>query len=184
VSTTSTLITLVVVAGAGAAAFAFVKARLAATGVQAKFKAKPLMTANEMDFLARLEGAAPELRFCPQVAMGALMDPAVSRGDRKAYYRLRGMFSQKIVDFVAQRRSDGKIVAVIELDDRTHDAEKDARRDEMLTSAGYRIVRWNSKSKPAAAAIRETLMPAPPQPPATPHRASSTAGASTPAAAS
>lgn len=182
-STMSNLITLVVIAGAGAAALAFVKAKLASAGVHAKFKAKPLMTANEMEFLGRLEGAAPELRFCPQVAMGALMDPAVSRGDRKAYYRLRGMFSQKIVDFVAQRRSDGTIVAVIELDDRTHDAEKDARRDEMLASAGYRIVRWNSKSKPGAAAIRETLMPPPPPLPATPHRASSTAGASTPEAA-
>ena len=49
----------------------------------------------------------------PQVAMGALLDPAVPRSDRKAYYRLRGMFSQKIVDFVAQRKTDGQIVAVI-----------------------------------------------------------------------
>jgi very-short-patch-repair endonuclease len=46
------------------------------------------------------------------------------------------MFSQKIVDFVAQRRSDGSIVAIIELDDRTHGSEKDAPRDEMLKSAG------------------------------------------------
>ena len=72
------------------------------------------------------------------------------------------MFSQKIVDFVAQQRSDGAIVAVIELDDRSHDGEKDARRDEMLKSAGYRIVRWNSRSKPDAHAIRETLLPPPP----------------------
>lgn len=84
-STTSNLIGLVVIAAAGAAALAFLKAKLASAGVQAKFKAKPLLTANEMEFLATLEGAAPELRFCPQVAMGALMDPAVSRADRKAY---------------------------------------------------------------------------------------------------
>ncbi|MEJ8839341.1 DUF2726 domain-containing protein [Ramlibacter sp. AN1133] len=105
----------------------------------------------------------PELRFCPQVAMGALIDPAVPRANGKTYFRLRGMFSQKIVDFVAQRRSDGKVVAVIELDDRTHRAEKDARRDEMLTSAGYQIVRWNSRSKPDAVAIRAALVPPPQQ---------------------
>lgn len=162
-STVFNLVTLAVVVGVAAICFAVLKAKLAAGGASgdAKFKAKPLLTANELEFLARLEAAAPELRFLPQVAMGALMDPAVPRSDRKAYYRLRGIISQKIVDFVAQRRLDGAIVAVIELDDRTHDADKDARRDEMLRSAGYQIVRWNSKSKPNADAIRAQLLPAP-----------------------
>jgi len=163
VSATSNLITLVVVAAAGAVALAIFKAKLAGVSRgEAKFKAKALLTANELEFLSRLEAAAPELRFFPQVAMGALLDPAVPRTERKAYYRLRGMFSQKIVDFVAQRRTDGSIVAVIELDDRTHKTDKDARRDAMLKSAGYRTVRWNSKSKPDTAAIRAALLPPPP----------------------
>ena len=161
-SATSNLITLVVVAGAGAAVLAILKAKLpAGGGDKARFKAKPLLTPNEREFLARLEAAAPELRFFPQVAMGALIAPAVPHSDRKAYSRLRGMFSQKIVDFVAERRADGSIVAVIELDDRTHNIDKDARRDDMLKSAGYRIVRWNSKMKPDVAGIRAALMPPP-----------------------
>jgi hypothetical protein len=171
VSATSNLVTLVVIAGAGAIGLAILKAKLAAGGEgEARFKAKPLLTANEMEFLTRLEAAAPELRFLPQVAMGALMDPAVPRSDRKAYYRLRGMFSQKIVDFVAQKRADGSIVAVIELDDRTHDTDKDARRDDMLKSAGYRIVRWNSKTKPDAVAIRATLLQPLPSPAVAPQQ--------------
>lgn len=165
-STTSSLIMLVVVVGMGAAVLAVAKAKLAAKGgANAKFKAKALLTANELEFLGRLETAMPELRFCPQVSMGALLDPAVSRSDGKAYYRLRGMFSQKIVDFVAQRRIDGSIVAIVELDDRTHDAANDSKRDSMLVSAGYRVVRWNSKAKPDAAAIRAQLAPAPPTSP-------------------
>lgn len=157
-STTSNLVTLLVVVGAGAIGFAVLKAKLAGQqAAGAKFKQKTLLTPNELEFLGRLETAAPELRFFPQVAMGALLDPAVPRSDGKAYYRLRGMFSQKIVDFVAQRRSDGGIVAIIELDDRTHDSGKDAKRDEMLQSAGYRIVRWHSKTKPDVAAIRAEL---------------------------
>lgn len=68
------------------------------------------------------------------------------------------MFTQKIVDFVAQNRDDGSVVAIIELDDRTHDADKDAKRDATLGSAGYRIVRWSSKTKPDAAAMRAELM--------------------------
>lgn len=157
-STTSNLITLLVVVAAGAVGLAVLKAKLAGQqSAGAKFKQKTLLTPNELEFLGRLEAAAPELRFFPQVAMGALLDPAVSRSDGKAYYRLRGMFSQKIVDFVAQRRSDGAIVAIIELDDRTHDTDKDAKRDEMLQNAGYRIVRWKSKAKPNTAEIRTVL---------------------------
>jgi hypothetical protein len=162
-STTSNLITLLVVVAAGAVGLAVLKAKLAGQqSAGAKFKQKTLLTANELEFLSRLEAAAPELRFFPQVAMGALLDPAVPRSDGKAYFRLRGMFSQKIVDFVAQRRSDGSIVAIIELDDRTHDSGKDAKRDEMLQSAGYRIVRWHSKTKPNAAEIRTELYSLPP----------------------
>ena len=165
-SATSNVVTLFVIVGAGAIGLAVLKAKLAgktATG-GANFKAKTLLTPNEMEFLARLELAAPELRFFAQVAMGALLDPAVPRSDGKAYFRLRGMFAQKIVDFVAQRRSDGQIVAVIELDDRTHDAGKDANRDEMLRSAGYRIVRWQSKTKPDTVAIRAELLTPPVEP--------------------
>jgi hypothetical protein len=162
-STTSNLLTLIAIGGAGAVGIAILKAKLTAGGGEAdeKFKQKALLTANELEFLRRLEAAAPELRFCPQVSMGALLDPAVSRSDGKAYYRLRGMFSQKIVDFVAQRRNDGAIMAIIELDDRTHNSGEDTKRDSMLASAGYKIVRWHSKTKPDAAAIRAALLPSP-----------------------
>jgi hypothetical protein len=157
-SALSNVVTMAVVVGAATVGFAILKAKLAAKDdAGAKFKAKPLLTANELEFLARLETAVPEQRFFPQVAMGALLDPAVPRSDAKTYYRLRGMFSQKIVDFVAQARNDGAIVAIIELDDRTHDTTKDSKRDVMLASAGYRVVRWNSKSKPDAATIRAAL---------------------------
>lgn len=123
-----------------------------------QFKAKVLLSPNELEFLVRLETAVPELRFLAQVAMGALLNPVVSRQDAQAYYRQRAMFAQKIVDYVAQRRSDGAIVAIVELDDRTHDSDKDARRDAMLASAGYRVVRWESKAKPDLQTIRAALM--------------------------
>lgn len=126
---------------------------------QDTFKAKKLLTPNENEFLLRLETALPELRICPQVAMGALLDPSAPRSDRKAYFRQRGQYSQKIVDFVAQRRSDGEVVAIIELDDRTHDSGKDSKRDAMLRSAGYRTIRWDSRRKPDTLAIRAALFP-------------------------
>jgi len=153
------LVTLVVVAAVGSALFKATLAKGKNTEPDTRFKAKALLTPNELEFLARLELAIPEYRFCPQVSMGALLDPAVSRKDQKTYFRLRGMFSQKIVDFVMQDRKTGHIVSIIELDDRTHDAQKDAKRDVMLASAGYRVVRWNSKIKPDPATIRSELLP-------------------------
>ena len=123
------------------------------------YKAKPLLSANELEFLSRLESAVPELRFCPQVAMGALLDPAVSKKDNpRRHASLRGTFAQKMIDFVAMDRKTGAIVAIIELDDRTHNEDKDAKRDAMLKSAGYKTVRWHSKNKPDAAAIRAELI--------------------------
>ncbi len=161
ISTTSNLLTLAAIARAGAVGIAILKAKLAGGGgEEAKFKQKAMLT-NELEFVARLEAAAPELRFFPQVAMGALLDPAVPKSDGNAYYRLRGMFSQKIVNFVAQPRSDGAVVAVIELDDRIHDSNKDAKHDSMLASAGYKVVRWYSKTKPDTAAIRAALLQTP-----------------------
>jgi len=123
-----------------------------------QFKAKVFMTPNELEFLGRLEAAVPELRFHCQVSMGALLDPATARRENAgAHKSARNMFGQKIVDFVAQRRSTGEVVAVIELDDRTHHSEKDERRDAMLRQASYNVIRWQSKEKPEGRAIREAL---------------------------
>jgi len=139
---------------------AILKAKRASKGdanATDQFKAKRLLSANEIEFIGRMESACPELRFHAQVSMGAILDPAVPSIDRKAFMRIRGQFSQKIIDFVAQDRQSGEIVAIIELDDRTHKAEKDNKRDAMLKSAGYRTIRWESKNKPNAAVIRAEL---------------------------
>lgn len=84
--------------------------------------------------------------------------PQCSAQDKK-YMGLREKFAQKIIDFVAQDRADGSIIAIIELDDQTHDQEKDEKRDAMLASAGYKIVRWHSKDKPDATTISKQLLP-------------------------
>ena len=163
-STTSNLLTLAAVGGLAVAGFFYFLKMKAANGEAgddepAAYKPKALLTANELEFLARLEAAAPELRICPQVAMGAILDPAVSRKqDPKRFFKLRGAFAQKMIDFVAMDRKTGAIVAIIELDDRTHNEDKDAKRDAMLKSAGYKTIRWQSKAKPEVEAIRKELL--------------------------
>jgi very-short-patch-repair endonuclease len=60
-------------------------------------------------------------------------------------------------DFVVCNK-DASIVAVIELDDTSHNTEKrqqaDAKKDKALTAAGIKIHRWNVKNIPNGEAIQ------------------------------
>jgi hypothetical protein len=119
------------------------------------FKKKRLLTANEVEFFHRLRQALPDYHVFPQVSMGALMSPA-SGVSRQEYLPVRNRFAAKIVDFVV---TDDELnpIALIELDDRTHSAEKDARRDAMTGAAGYTTLRYQSRNKPAPDVIRRDL---------------------------
>jgi len=117
---------------------------------------KPLLTANEKEFFGRLIEALPDFYVFPQVAMGAILQPAATKTDKRNYYRIRGTFAQKIVDYVVCDKALN-IVALIELDDRTHSTKRDAQRDAMTTQAGYVVLRYDSKKKPSADLIAKMI---------------------------
>lgn len=121
------------------------------------YKSKPMMTANEQEFFQRLNTALPEHHIFAQVSLGALLQPNV-KGDNRKYYSVRGTFAQKIADYVIADR-DLKVVAIVELDDRTHKSDKDGKRDAMLEQAGYTVIRWNSKKKPTIEEIAARIAP-------------------------
>ena len=116
------------------------------------YQAKALLTENEKEFFVRLVIALPEHVVFTQVAMGAILNPSVPRNDKR-FIQIRGRFAQKIVDFVVCDRFTLNVIAIVELDDRTHKADCDQKRDAMLESAGYRVIRWNSRNKPSAEEI-------------------------------
>lgn len=121
-----------------------------------KLESRPLLTPNETEFYGRLKRALPDFEIFAQVSMGALLKTNVSQF-HPDFWALRKQFAQKIVDFVVVRRDAQRektsVVVVIELDDRTHDPEKDAKRDAMLLSAGIRTLRYDSRAKPNEAQI-------------------------------
>lgn len=121
---------------------------------QYAYRSLSIMTVNECEFFERLRRAVPDLFVFPQVAMSALISPA----EKGKYNRLAAfrVISQKRVDW-AIYSADMKLLCVVELDDRTHDTEKDEERDRMLRSAGIPTVRWESRSKPDEEAIRAML---------------------------
>lgn len=147
-----------------AIAAAIVLALLIALGVALYFRRRAprfqvikraLLTENEKDFLGRLEEAFPSHRIMAQVSMGALMAPAVHGGSRD-YLSIRARFSQKVVDYVVLDDAL-EVVVLVELDDRTHRAGKDAVRDAMTAAAGYVTLRYASRQKPVPEAIRADL---------------------------
>ena len=120
-----------------------------------RYRARALMTGNELEFFRRLRRALPDEYIFPQVALSALIDP-VSKGKQFQYDFRR--ISQKRVDY-AIYTPDLRLVAIVELDDRTHSTTRDAQRDRFTASAGIRTVRFESRRKPDEAQIRAAVYP-------------------------
>jgi Protein of unknown function (DUF2726) len=121
-----------------------------------RVRRKPLLTANEAEFFRRLQRALPGFHVFPQVSFAAFLtdDGQLSRN---AKWTLRAKFDRKIADFVICERGTLKIVAVVELDDRTHDARADRQRDAITRAAGYQTIRYQSRQKPSESEIAALL---------------------------
>jgi len=122
----------------------------------ADLRQKPILTPNEQEFFGRLRRALPDYLIFPQVSLDALLSvsPNCSRAAKVA---LRNTYSQKHPDFVVCKPETLEVVAIVELDDRTHKIENDRKRDAMLQAAGYRVERFQSKAKPSEAQITALL---------------------------
>jgi hypothetical protein len=124
--------------------------------VLGKYKRRKLMTENELEFFGRLVKALPGHYIFPQVSMGALLE--ASSSDTKQAHSDRLRIAQQRVDYlVCDERC--AIVAVVELDDKTHSRTKDQLRDARLEQAGIRTVRFQSRNKPSMDDIRYVVLP-------------------------
>jgi hypothetical protein len=119
------------------------------------YKRRKLMTDNEEEFFGRLVVALPDHYIFPQVAMSALLDTASS--DKRTAHGDRLRIAQQRVDYVVCTRRC-EVVAVVELDDRTHSRPKDQLRDARLAQAGIRTVRFQARQKPRVEAIRAMVL--------------------------
>ena len=140
-----------------AVAVILAKVWLKGTGKSGTYKASALMTANEAEFFGRLVAALPDHYIFPQVAMSALIEAATT--DKKQAHSDRLRIAQQRVDYVVCDMTC-KVIAVVELDDRTHSTAKDQVRDARLQQAGLSIARFQSKSKPSADALRAAILSA------------------------
>lgn len=138
-----------------AAAFMAVLHGAKKTGRAGAYRRRKLMTDNEQEFFGRLVVALPDHYVFPQVAMSALIEAASS--EKKTAHGDRLRIAQQRADYVVCDKQC-EVVAVVELDDKTHSRAKDALRDSRLEQAGIRTVRFQSRSKPAVAALRAAVL--------------------------
>lgn len=128
------------------------------------FRVRPraLLTDNEIEFHHRLIEAVPDCQVLVQVSMGALIEPDVPGGSGN-WLSIRSRFAQKVVDYVVIDE-DHQVVALIELDDSTHDPRRDAERDAITALAGYTTLRYESRDKPDVETLRDDLLDCQPVP--------------------
>lgn len=122
------------------------------------YVAKPLMTANEREFFARLVSAHGEGYVFAQVAMSGLLEPkARGAGSHLADFR---RISQKRIDYTLHNR-DLSLLCVVELDDPTHESwsnkRRDRERDDVLRAAGIKTLRFASSGKPSISQLRSVI---------------------------
>jgi len=119
--------------------------------------ARNLLSDRENSLYQRLLSLYPDHKLFVQVALSQMIDVPESYPGRLS---IRNRFSQLVADFVLCR-SDLSIVAVIELDDRSHERadrkDADARKNKALADAGIRLVRVPAGTLPSEDALRELV---------------------------
>ncbi|MEK6807236.1 MAG: DUF2726 domain-containing protein [Pseudomonadota bacterium] len=133
-----------------------VVAKTKASNTQWPFYAKKALSSPELVLYFRLCKALPEHIVLAQVGLSRIL--GVKKGNNFGVWFNR--INRMSADFVMCSK-DSTVVAVIELDDATHEkADRraaDTKKDKALSSAGIHIVRWQAKSIPDEAAIRATF---------------------------
>jgi hypothetical protein len=125
---------------------------------------RPIMTKREREWHQAILRACPGHHVFAQVALSQLiaLEPDVARP-----MAIRNHFQQLVADFVICK-PDYDVVAVIEVDDPSHDRpsrrEADVRKQKAIECAGFRFVRIPGRSRASEAAVRQLLGMEPAEP--------------------
>jgi hypothetical protein len=115
---------------------------------------KALLSEPEQILYGRLVRALPEFHILAQVAFSQII--FVAGGDGKENFQKNATAKQKVADYVVCDKRFG-IMAIIELDDSSHNRARDAKRDAIFEEAGTSLVRWNVRNIPSEEQIMDEL---------------------------
>lgn len=121
------------------------------------FYARRLMSQPEQALYHRLVHALPDHIVLAQVQVSRVL--GVKKGFR--FHEWNNRINRLSYDFVICTK-DSAVVAAIELDDKSHEADSrvrtDAKKDKATQDAGIRMIRWSVSAMPSEAAIRDELL--------------------------
>lgn len=109
--------------------------------VSNEYAPKLVLTKPEQVLFHRLREAIPTHIVLAQVSMHRVIKP---KGGGKAAFNT---ISQKAIDFVICR-PNFSVVCVVELDDSSHDKDRNMSHDTYMISAGIETIRWDVKNMP------------------------------------
>ena len=119
--------------------------------------ARSLLSERENEFYHHLLALYPNHQIFVQVALSQLIN--VDRNHPECD-SIRARYKQLVADFVLCGR-DLRVIAVIELDDRSHERadqqDADARKNKALADAGIRLVRIRAGTLPSEDALRALI---------------------------
>lgn len=117
------------------------------------YYAKKLLSSPEQVLYYRLVKALPQYEIFAQVQISRIL--GIKKG--VPYRAWLNRIDRLSADFVVCRK-DSSIVAVVELDDSSHEApsrrKTDAKKDRALGAAGLPVIRWQTRDMPDISTIR------------------------------
>ncbi len=152
------MVRFVLLALIGVIALVLLKKLLPQKGGAAGWAVEPAgpLTEPEQALYWRLREACPEHVILAQVALSQILRAKRGPSRQRTFNR----FSQLVADFVVCTKGF-EVVAIIELDDRSHDkpsrAATDARKGEVLAAAGYRLLRVRVSKMPGSEELRALI---------------------------
>ncbi|MDR3158402.1 MAG: DUF2726 domain-containing protein [Zoogloeaceae bacterium] len=124
---------------------------------QYQYAPKRVMTDAEQILYYRLLEALPEYPILAQVQMSSFLYDKQKKSGWSALNQIR----MKSVDFLVIRK-DAYVVAVIELQDSTHERKDRQKNDEFkrnaLKSAGIRLIEFHARELPSTEEIRAAIV--------------------------
>ena len=122
------------------------------------YNPKQFMTDTERQFYGKLQSAVQGYFVFPQVSTSSIITPFVSPYNYGTYKSALNKINQTTIDYIICD-SSLNIVALIELDDKSHDKkqDRDQKRDSYTAQAGYRTIRFDCRSQLTAELIRQRI---------------------------
>lgn len=124
------------------------------------FYARKLMSPPEQALYFKLCKALPDCIVLSQVGLSRIL--GVKKGNK--FHEWNNRINRMSADFVVCSRG-AAVLAVIELDDKTHSRSDrkaaDAKKDKALGAAGIKIIRWNVNNIPDESGIKRAILEQP-----------------------